>query len=192
MTPVPDATFDMRELADFAHELRAMRDAIVATRREVTELQSSPLGATGMHRATSELDAVSLSTELAASTILSAVEEIENAANLLRATGVTMGRNDPVAQILDRVLTLYEACNFQDIAGQRIRKVTTTLQFVEERLDRVVSAWSHSPLPLVEHYLAGLGGPLAGPSLPGDAGRVSQTDVDALFSGGADPPSPGT
>ncbi|MGB9400589.1 MAG: hypothetical protein WCB69_15555 [Pseudolabrys sp.] len=34
----------------------------------------------------------------------------------------------------DHVVRIYEACNFQDLAGQRIGKVITMLIMLEERL----------------------------------------------------------
>lgn len=161
-------------------ELHAMREAIAATKREISGLQRPPLGGGSIQRATCELDAVSAATERAATTILGAVEEIEVAANLVRS-----GHPSPALDtILERVLTLYEACNFQDLTGQRIRKVVTTLQFVEARLDGLVAAWGRAG-PALAAVPTGPGAPLGllrGPALPGEDGHVSQSDVDAFFS----------
>lgn len=169
-------------LQRLASDLHEMRDAISTTKSEVADLQTSPSGATGMHRAASELDAVSSAAERATTTILTAVEEIELSANLIRTATHEAGRVDATAVILDRVLVLYETCNFQDIAGQRIRKVVTTMKFVEERLDRVITAWGDHlgrARPSGEPMSTAL---LGGPSLPGDQGHVSQSDVDAYFA----------
>ena len=168
-------------LEQLATDLHEMRDAIATTKNQISDLQTSPSGSTGMHRAACELDAVSSAAERATTTILTVVEEIELSANLIRSATNKAGRADATATILDRVLVLYETCNFQDIAGQRIRKVVTTLKFVEERLDRVIAAWGDH-LGRARHITeAPNESLLGGPSLPGDLGHVSQSDVDALF-----------
>ncbi len=169
--PLPDGA----ELRRMRGEFVVMKGAIDAAKDEIASLQASSQGASGVHRAAIELDAVVSETERATTTILEAVEEIEHSANMLRATGHDTGRLDPVGAILDRVLTLYEACNFQDVTGQRIRKVVSTLQFVEERLDAVIGLWDPSDLASRHDDL------LAGPAVPGDAGHVSQRDVDLYF-----------
>lgn len=40
----------------------------------------------------------------------------------------------------DHVVRIYEACNFQDLAGQRIGKVITMLIMLEERLVAMIQA----------------------------------------------------
>lgn len=170
------------DLDRLSAELNAMREAISATKYAVADLQRSPAGSAGIQRAADELDAVSAATESATTRILAAVEEIELSANVLRSSGGGHP-GDAADVILDRVLVLYEACNFQDITGQRIRKVVGTLKFVEERLDRMIAAWGRaappSPLPAPPARSAAL---LVGPCLPGEPGHVSQSDVDAFFS----------
>lgn len=176
---------DGSEIRRMRGEFVVMKSAIDAAKDEIATLQASSQDASNVHRAAIELDAVVSETERATTTILAAVEEIEQAATMLRATGSDTGRLDPVGAILDRVLILYEACNFQDLTGQRIRKVVSTLQFVEERLDAVIGLWDPSDAGPRHDDL------LAGPAAPGETGHVSQTDVDLYFpprrpaSGGA-------
>jgi chemotaxis protein CheZ len=165
-------------------ELQAMKDAIALTKRELAALHRSSAGRDGMQRVAGELDAVAAATEQATTTILGAVEDIEGAANMLR--GAAPGAlGDHVATILDRVILLYETCNFQDLTGQRIEKVVGTLKFVEERLDAMIAAWD-GPARLMDEPGIAPDEPherrfLSGPALPGEE-RVSQTDIDALFS----------
>lgn len=181
----PDRRGAVGETERLVVELHALRAAIATTRREMSDLRRSPSGTDDMHRAASELDAVTAATERATTTILDAVEQIEAAAKLLKATpGLDLDQNDPLATILERVLVLYEACNFQDITGQRIRKVLQTLHFVDMRLDRVIAAWDLSAPDRPDPASAdadGRGGRLSGPKLPGDEGHVSQSDVDAFL-----------
>ena len=106
---------------------------------------------------------------------------------MLKAAGVETGNNDCVGAILDRTVTLYEACNFQDLTGQRITKIVGVLKFIEERLDRVIAAWGDLEAfrGLVEQENEGRAEDRAllnGPKLEDDAGHVSQHDIDALFN----------
>jgi chemotaxis protein CheZ len=140
-----------------------------------------------MRRVAGELDAVVGATEQATTTILAAVEEIETQANMMRSAGIQTGNNDCLGAILDRVVVMYEACNFQDLTGQRITKIVGVLGFIEERLDRMINVWGGLD---AFRDLAGqeAGDPLDGdkallngPKLEQDEGHVCQNDIDALF-----------
>ena len=43
--------------------------------------------------------------------------------------------------IQDKVIQIFEACNFQDLTGQRITKVVSTLRFVEDRIMQMMDIW---------------------------------------------------
>ena len=132
---------EIGEVYQLRAEIDAMKEAITSTKNEIASLHRSEHQGKGMRRVAGELDAVVDSTELATTRILAAVEEIETHANMLRAAGVETGNNDHVGAILDRVVGMYEACNFQDLTGQRIHKIVGVLKFIEERLDRMIDVW---------------------------------------------------
>ena len=46
--------------------------------------------------------------------------------------------------IRDQVIRIFDACNFQDLAGQRIAKVLATLKFIEDRIARMMDIWAAS------------------------------------------------
>jgi chemotaxis protein CheZ len=178
---------EIAEVYELKAELDAMKDAIVSTKREIATLHRSEHHGRGMRRVAGELDAVVGATEDATTAILAAVEDIELQASMLKAAGVETGNNDCVGAILDRTVTLYEACNFQDLTGQRITKIVGVLKFIEERLDRVIAAWGDLEAfrGLVEQENEGRAEDRAllnGPKLEDDAGHVSQHDIDALFN----------
>jgi len=80
------------------------------------------------------------------------------------------------------VVRLYEACNFQDLTGQRIGKVIATLDHVKKRLSTLAE---HSKRPGRAPQLDAAAPArelLHGPKLDGDSGHASQHDVDALFN----------
>jgi chemotaxis protein CheZ len=177
---------EIGEVYQLRAELDAMKDAITSTKQEIASIHRSEFEGKGMRRVAGELDAVVGATEQATTNILSAVEEIETSANMLRAAGVDTGNNDHVGAILDRVVGLYEACNFQDLTGQRIHKIVNVLKFVEERLDKMIGVWGG-----LEAFkdLSGHANDdgdhekslLNGPKLDEDEGHVAQNDIDALF-----------
>jgi chemotaxis protein CheZ len=179
---------EINEVYQLRAELDAMKEAITSTKLEIASIHRSEFEGKGMRRVAGELDAVIGATERAATIILSAVEEIETNANMLQAAGVETGNNDCVGAILDRVVVLYEACNFQDLTGQRISKIVNVLKFVEERLDKVIAVWGGLNAfkdPVDSEGAAPEQDPdkalLNGPKLESDEGHVAQNDIDALF-----------
>lgn len=83
-------------------------------------------------------------------------------------------------------LRIFEACNFQDLSGQRITKVIATLKFVEEHIPRMMETWGG-----IEAFRDYTAAAIAtrdqntkshGPKLEGDAGYSTQEEVDALFA----------
>ena len=86
-------------------------------------------------------------------------------------------------EMSERIVNIFEACNFQDITGQRITKVVNTMNFIDERIKRMMDIWGGSELfkGLVpeQEESAPAGDTLHGPALPDE--RISQADIDALF-----------
>lgn len=179
---------EITEVYQLRGELDAMKLAITSTKREIASLYRSDYEGKGMRRVAGELDAVVGATEAATTSILSGLEDIEMQANMLRAAGVETGNNDHIGSILDRVVSMYEACNFQDLTGQRIGKIVNVLKFVEERLDKMIGVWgdidAFKELAVREGEVPSLDNEkslLNGPKLEEDEGHVDQTDIDALF-----------
>jgi len=103
-----------------------------------------------------ELEAVVQATETAANRIMEAAEAI---GDWLRT-----GARDPesVEAVAERVNAIFEACSFQDITSQRIRRAIEHLQQVETMLTEMAPG---APAPVE---------PVADPDL-------AQDDVDAMF-----------
>jgi chemotaxis protein CheZ len=162
----------------------AIQHAINKTRVEIASLHANGLRERQINRATDELDAVVGDTEQATQTILSAAEAIDGASDLLmkRLEGDDRAR---VAEIHDNVIRIFEACNFQDIAGQRLTKVVALLHFIETSVANMADIWVDSgrngaveePAEAKEQDSL-----LNGPALAGDQGIVSQDDIDSLFN----------
>lgn len=124
-----------------------------------------------------ELAAVVSGTEQATRKVLAAAEAIDQLANNLSAALNGKLEQGAAQDIRDFVIQIFEACNFQDLAGQRISKVMGTLQIIEDQLGRLLDEFKNAATAARRD-----GAPhLHGPRLDIDAGHASQCDIDALF-----------
>jgi chemotaxis protein CheZ len=172
----------LRQLKD---ETGSIFRAINRTKQEIAALHVSGLSSMESGRVRQELDAVVGGAEHAIQAILAATEEIDEAANTLSAV-LKHEQNRALAHdIREDVIRIFEACNFHDLAGQRISKVLATLKFVEERVTRMMEIWGgidafrdHAAAARAEREQRTL---LNGPKIEGDPGHASQADIDVLF-----------
>ena len=91
------------------------------------------------------------------------------------------------ADIQDRVVKIFEACNFQDLTGQRISKVVATLKFIETHIVRMMEIWGglEAFKDIEADKIAAPEGDaklLNGPKIDGEVGHASQDDIDSLFA----------
>jgi len=176
---------DHEEAMKIKYELESMYEAINRTKREIATLHVSGCNGHELSRVTDELDAVVGGTEQATESILEAAEIIDDRANSLTAS--LSGTNQTLAQdIQDNIVLVFEACNFQDLTGQRITKVVNTLRFVEERIIKMMEIWGGAEkfkdIEVELEHRMGDQGLLNGPSLGSDQDIASQDDIDALFN----------
>ena len=123
-------------------------------------------------RIASELEAVMQGSEQATQKILAAAEEIDQAANNLSAALKGKSEQGLAQDIRDRVIAIFEACNFQDLTSQRVAKVMATLARIERQIARA----------LEELARGNAAPPMHGPRLESDRGHVSQSEVDSMFA----------
>ncbi|MGU3496087.1 protein phosphatase CheZ [Xanthobacteraceae bacterium A53D] len=166
-------------------EIESIQDAITNTKREIATLHAEGTRGESIFRATNELDAVVQDTEEATEAILSAAETID--AQVAVLVGRLSGEDLTVAEeIQAQTIKTFEACNFQDITGQRIAKVVKLLMFIEERVHRMTEIWGGPDM--VAQSAGGIQARqgdealLNGPALASDENVVSQDDIDSLFA----------
>jgi chemotaxis protein CheZ len=170
----------------FKDEAGTVHEAISRLKQEIVALHAGPFDG-GPARATRELDAVAMGAERATLQIIKTAEDIEDAANTLAAC-LQSGQLKALAQdIQDHVIRIFEACNFQDLSGQRISKVVETLNFIEHHIERMMDTWGDletfsgstaaAAFATRDHNTK-----LHGPKLDGDPGHATQAEVDALFA----------
>jgi chemotaxis regulatin CheY-phosphate phosphatase CheZ len=159
-------------------ELRQLSEHIQKARTEIAELRPTDLKEDKIPRAGKELEAIVQATEEATGTIMDAAEEIMSSDN---------EDADAYKQTVDDAcMRIFEACSFQDITGQRITKVVTTLTHIEERLTSLQAAWGPDIQEAIERARseddrdeeADL---LNGPALEGEG--IDQSAVDSLLNG---------
>lgn len=153
-------------------ELRDLKKIIEETRHEIGLSGAGDIKAKDIPGATDELDAVVEATAEASGKIMDCCDAIQAQAESIKT---------PEGQaIVTEVTKIYEACSFQDITGQRIKKVVKTLKSIEERVDKLVAAIGESAQGAGGDTRSGDAALLNGPQLKGHG--VSQEDIDKLLS----------
>jgi chemotaxis protein CheZ len=178
---------DHQDIERIQVEISDIAGRIQSTKVEIAALRH-PLETHGkFETAAAELGAVVADTERATNGIMNNVEKIDDIlaeviSQLPKGFSATR-----LADARDHIVHVYEACNFQDISGQRINKVVRTIAFIEERVNAMLALWNTNELatmPMAPHLDRMDGGlELTGPTGAADgAPNVSQDDIDALFA----------
>jgi chemotaxis protein CheZ len=158
-------------------EFRYIADYIKRTRDEISELRPNDIRQARLPSAGAELDAVVKDTEAATESIMQSAEFV---LGLEPGDDIRAYKDEVDAQMM----RIIEACSFQDITGQRVSKVVSTLEHIENRIERFASVmgvkdaatgdknekdkWREDNL-------------LSGPQIGGPA--TKQESIDALFDG---------
>jgi len=182
--PEPEHPHGMaaEEVKLLRNEIRAMSLAIHQTKSEIAALRPSNSEDDRLMVVTQELDAIVTATEGATNTILEAAEKVDLLAEQIEQTGTDTATHQTASDIRDTVITMFEACNFQDITGQRISKVVKTLQFIEERVNKMIEIWGvegFSDVEQTQEEIDEEAALLNGPQLANQG--VTQADIDKLF-----------
>jgi len=170
-------------------EIHAMNEHITLTKSEIAALKPVDEANTSLTVATEELSEVVKATEEAANSIMDSAEQISVLTEGIRGR-ISEGDPDGIEPEIDKLdyvgTDLLTACSFQDITGQRINKVVNALNYVEERLSKMIDIWQ------IENGTADTQGMvfasdderdaadknlLHGPQSEG----LNQDDIDALF-----------
>jgi chemotaxis protein CheZ len=175
------------EAAKLKGELDLIQDAIIRTKQEIATVHVTGFEGPEMVRVTNELDAIVGGTESATDTILSNAEEIDQLASTLAPRLKDEQNQQLVQDMQERVIKIFEACNFQDLTGQRITKVVGTLKFIETHIVRMMEIWGGLDAfkEIEAETIAEREGDaklLNGPKIAGETGHASQDDIDALFA----------
>ena len=168
-------------------ELDLIHDAINRTKGEIATLHAKSFNGEEMAKVNGELGAVVGGTEQATQQILEAAEAIDQAASALAKVDSADQQKILSEEIQERVVSIFEACNFQDLTGQRINKVMTTMKFIEHHIVVMMDIWGgvdaiKAHVPPVVDTREGDARLLNGPKAEGEVGHASQDDIDAMFN----------
>ncbi|GAG97682.1 unnamed protein product [marine sediment metagenome] len=113
-------------------EYREIALYIAKTKNEVSQIRTNELRSARVPEAGLELEAVVEAAASATNRIMECAETIMTADPSNPATYHTI--------INDCIMSIFEACSFQDIAGQRISKVVETLNYIDKRVSKFAKA----------------------------------------------------
>jgi chemotaxis regulatin CheY-phosphate phosphatase CheZ len=119
-------------------DLLEMAKAIAQTKSEIAAIKPEGEAKGTLLEATEELGSIVRTTEQATSAILAAAERVQEIAWTLRERGTDNEACDALDQ---RATDIYSACSFQDLTGQRTRKVVEVMRFLEERINAMIEIW---------------------------------------------------
>jgi chemotaxis protein CheZ len=116
-----------------------------------------------------ELEAIVDATDEAANRILGAAEAIRDAA----------GKPDGAAMIRAQVNTIFEACAFQDLTGQRVRRAIAQLRALDRMLEHMVEQApeardGEAPRETMRLTI----------EIPGGSSELAQDEIDRLMARG--------
>lgn len=176
------ASDNVETLIGLKAELAVIQDSIARNKRELSALIGDEKERR-LVRAGDELSAAVAAMRGATDTILGTAEAADDSARTLAASLTDDFKRGLAQDIQEQIVKIYEACNFQDIAGQHIGKVIGMLASVESQLevilarcDSVHAATEPQDAPTKSSNL------LNGPKLSGDAGHATQSDIDRMFA----------
>lgn len=160
------------ELMDFSES--NLTSQLSSIREQIGGIIALPSAAT--RNSGLELEAVVEATDQAANRIMEAAEAIGDWAS--------RGRRDPAAieELEVHVNAIFEACAFQDLTGQRIRRTIQHLQQVEAMLSDIMPGTVGTPEAEKVAVSAPLVRPLQSPSDAAANPDLGQAAIDSLFA----------
>lgn len=157
---------------DIFHQIKKMTSQITALKKDISNVNEEILEDNFIPKIAEELNLVVKHTEESVNKILDIFDEI---CGIISKVGPVSVKNE----LMSKSTKILEACNFQDIVGQRIKNITTNLISIESVLLKMLHAihpeealkdTNHNP----EKDL--LNGPKKGKNSP------SQQEIDDLFA----------
>jgi chemotaxis protein CheZ len=168
-----------RRIAELSTEIHATVEMVDFSETNLTQqlqrihLQLSrvvALPAAATRNSGVELESVVQATEDAANRIMGAAEAIRDAAE----------RPDGKAEVLAQVNAIFEACSFQDLTSQRIRRAVDQLRALDHMLEHIVEHSAHAadgsaPKEVREPFRLTV-------EIPGNGPDLAQEEIDRLMA----------
>ena len=123
-----------KELYGLFKYLQRVRQEIAAINRPADE-------ALHFDNMSDQLDAIVKATEEATDTIMGCMEKNDDIVIELKKSVTDPTQVKLLDQISANGADVFEGCSFQDITGQRITKVITSVTYVEDRVNSLIEVW---------------------------------------------------
>lgn len=161
--------------AKFYREIEGLARYIRTAKMEIAAIRPADITDEHIPTATDQLDAVVGATEDATNKIMDECDAISAIASGLPP--------EQAEKLTASVTRIFEACNFQDLTGQRISKVVNALKHIDQKISGLMTALGEeigiAPPPQTPDEDDPEKKLLNGPQMPGQG--VSQDDIDRLF-----------
>lgn len=167
-------------------EFNSIADYIAKTRDEIAHLRPNDIRDSRLPGAGAELEALIADTERATETIMSEAETL--------MISETEDLDAYKMEVSDAMTKIIEACSFQDLTGQRVSKVVSSLKHIEERVARFAQTMGVNDAEATANEKAeeerkaklhlngpAIGGPEVGQDNVDDLLAMDQDAIDALF-----------
>jgi chemotaxis protein CheZ len=160
--------------ATLLREVEELGRTIAIAKTEIAALRVDDITDHDIPFATDELDAIVDHTAHATHAILESCETLDEVSASVSG--------DTATKLQDAVTQIYEACSFQDITGQRITKVVSTLKVIEAKVAHIIATFGPKTGEVVHTgtHVASGADLLNGPQLPAHA--MDQSDIDKLLA----------
>ncbi|MBS0639010.1 MAG: protein phosphatase CheZ [Acetobacteraceae bacterium] len=161
--------------AALLQEVEELARTIVVAKTEIAALRVDDITDHDIPFATDELDAIVDHTAQATHAILASCETLDEVAGTISG--------EPSVKLQDATTRIYEACSFQDITGQRITKIVTTLKTIEGKIAHIIATFGQDMTHQGQRGERPKGAEddlLNGPQLPEHA--MDQSDIDKLLA----------
>jgi len=180
----PPESFAEEESLAARIEIAQMVRMIGRAKIEIASIKHPSENDDRMQLAASELDAIVVATEASTEDVLGASERIETYVRKITGLHSNDGALGTLGeQIADEIIKIFEACNFQDITGQRTTKVIKTIRFIEEKILALINIWgvdAFLDLPVHNQPVAdGDDALMNGPQRENEG--ITQDEINALF-----------
>jgi len=178
----PATSAELPEISVLREHLVDLRNHIDETKKEIASIRQPGEEDDRLTSAAHELDAIVTVTEQATNQILNSSEEISDLLDKMKERSDDVGIHAMVDEAMGKAINIMEACNFQDLSGQRTTKVIKTIQYLEERILSMIGIWGEDGFKDIEvdrDALEGDAALLNGPQHEDAA--IDQSDIDALF-----------
>lgn len=175
------AQFDARlnsEIENLLRYVERLRQEVAGATKPNEERKSS------FHSMSEQLTAIAQSTEEASHVILESSETIAGYSDQLNEMVEDEAAKELCEKIASESMRAMEACSFQDLTGQRVTRILSSLRFVEDRVNAMVELCGQEAIEKMSQELADQEPEpedviMHGPQSPGAS--ISQDEIDALF-----------